>query len=124
MIDKLDEFEKQCKSNLVSFELDCKLEENIGKWANDLQKWFKQLNTFEKNIDRWETILSESNSNLKELQTELLNFNESLFLNRLNEIHDSDFNSIRLTFKAFLWLYSKFYFNKLINFKIRSVRIE
>jgi hypothetical protein len=102
IIEKMDEFEKECKSNLVSLKPDSKLDEGLERWENGLKRWFRQLSTFERNVNRWEGILRLSKLQLKSLHSEYLKFNRSLFLNRLDEIKplqlfiESSFDSIRL----------------------------
>ena len=94
IIQKLDEFKKLCKESIKS---DSKLDEKLKIWENHLKEWNGDMNTFKRNTNRWDSILSQSTSYLKDLQSELIKFNDSLFLNRLNEfkwLHLSFSNSI------------------------------
>ena len=101
MIEKLDKFEKECKSNAESMKSDTKLDEKLEKWSNDVKQWQQILNSFKRNENKWKAILIESSSNLKKLQSEVCKFNENLFLDRLNELKisnlfvSSDFHKIR-----------------------------
>ena len=90
IIEKLDEFKRQCKESIKS---DSKLDEKMKIWETNLKEWNGDLNTFKRNTYTWSNILSQSTSHLKDLQSELIKFNESLFLNRLNE-----FNWLHLSF--------------------------
>ena len=100
-IKKLDKFEKECKSNAESMKSDTKLDEKLETWSNDVKQWQQILNSFKRNENKWKSILIESSSNLKKLQSEVCKFNENLFLNRLNEFKisnlfvSSDFHKIR-----------------------------
>ena len=82
MIEKLNEYQKECKMKM-KIDPDSKLDEKLEDWKNNLKQWQIGLNTFD-NINR-ERILAESTSELKGLHSELLTFEESLFLNRLNQ---------------------------------------
>lgn len=80
MIEKLNEYLEECK---MKMKIDSKLDEMLEGWKDSLKRWQLGLNTFD-NINR-KRILNESTSELKELHSELLKFEESLFLNRLNQ---------------------------------------
>ena len=84
IVEKLDEFKKQCKESIKS---DSKIDEKLNVWENHTKEWNGDLNTFKRNTYKWSNILSQSTSHLKDLQSELIKFNESLFLNRLNEFN-------------------------------------
>ena len=85
MIEKLDEFEKECKLKAVSLKSDSKLNEKFESWQNSLKQWQQSLDTFERNKDIWHRVLNESTSVLKDLHLEFLNFKREIFLNRLIE---------------------------------------
>ena len=85
MIEKLDEFEKDCKLKAVSLKSDSKLNEKFETWKNSLKEWQQSLNSFERNIDNWNRVSKESTSNLKDLHIEFINFKREIFLNRLVE---------------------------------------
>ena len=101
MIEKLDKFEKECKLNAQSMKSDTKLDEKLEKWSNDVKQWQQILKSFKRNENKWKAILIESISNLKKIQSEIIKFNENLFLKRLNELKlsnlfvSSDFYKIR-----------------------------
>jgi hypothetical protein len=86
MIEKLDEFEKDCKLKAVSLKSDSKLNEKFVSWQNSLKQWQKSLNSFERNLDNWNRVLNESTSTLKDIHLEFINFNREIFLNRLIEL--------------------------------------
>ena len=83
LIERIDEFEKECKANSSNVKSDCKLEETLDRLKNDLNETKKSSVTFEL-VEKWLNIVDESKSAIKEIRSELLEFNESLFLNRLN----------------------------------------
>ena len=82
IIDKLNEYQKECKMKM-KIDSDSKLDEKLEDWKNSLKQWHIGLNTFD-NTNR-KSILDESTSKLKDLHSELLTFEGSLFLNRLNQ---------------------------------------
>ena len=82
MIETLNEDQEECKLKM-KIDSDSKLEERIEVWKNSLKRWQIGLNTFD-SINR-ERILDESTSNLKDLHSEFMKFDKSLFLNRLNQ---------------------------------------
>ena len=90
MIEKLDEFEKECKSNAESMKSDSELDKKLKTWSNDLKQWQQSLNSFKRNANKWKAILIESSSHLKKLQSEVCKFNENLFLKRFNRLNSSN----------------------------------
>ena len=84
LIEKIDEFEKECKAS-KSIKSDSSLDNKIGEWRNDIEQSRLVLSTLERNTKKWNEISNKMSSHLKELQSEFINFNENLFLNRLNE---------------------------------------
>ena len=86
MIEKINEFEIECKSNLKSIKADLDLNKKLDLYASYL--------TSSKPIDIKELKSSFDicTSNMKVLQTEYFKFNDRLFLNRLN-----DFKSYQLS---------------------------
>ena len=83
LIERIDEFEKECKANASNVKSDCKLDETFERLKNDLNETKKRSVTLEL-VEKWMNIVDESKSCIKEIQSELFKFNESLFLNRLN----------------------------------------
>ena len=84
LIEKLDEFEKECKLKVASFKSDPKLDDKLKKWQISFKEWQQRMRTFERS-DNWKTILEESTSTIKDLHSEFLTFDRNLFLNRLNQ---------------------------------------
>ena len=87
MIEKLDEFEKECKSNIPSIKSGARLDNKLERWRNDFTECEKSLSTFKK--ETWNKVFNKSSYKLRNLQSELLKFNDNLFLNRLNQFKDS-----------------------------------
>ena len=96
IIERLDEFERECKANLPLIESNCKLDEKLKSLRNDLEQTRKSSLTFEI-FDKWRKIAEESKSAVKELQTELCKFNEHLF------VGINCFNSIDLSISNILY---------------------
>ena len=97
MIEEIDEFEKQCKSNVLLIKSDIDLDVKLKVWAYDLTNWKRSLNSFKRDINKWEDL---STAIIMDLQTEYLKFNDELFLNRLNDFWPqlsimSNFQTIR-----------------------------
>ena len=82
MIDELNEYEKECKLKL-KIDSEPKLDEKLESCKNNLKQWQLALTKFD-NINH-KSVLDESTSKLKDLHSEFLNFDRSLFLNRLNQ---------------------------------------
>ena len=98
LIHRFDEFEKECKANAPNVKSDCKLDETLlGKLKNDLDESRKSSVTFEL-VEKWMKIADESKSAIKEIQSELLKFNESLFLNRLNSFYLKENSALKTRF--------------------------
>lgn len=83
LIDRIDEFEKECKANASNVKSDCKLDEKLEMFKNELDETRKSSVTF-KSVEKQMRIVDESKSAIKKLQSEFLKFNKRLFLNRLN----------------------------------------
>ena len=92
MIEKIDEFEKECKS--ASRKSDSNLDNKIGEWENEIEKSQRVLNTLERNTEKWNEISNRILSHLKDLQSEFIKLNQHLFLNRLDEFMYSEFKFI------------------------------
>ena len=95
MIEKLNEFEKDCKANVPNVKFDSKIGEKWERLKIYLRKHLDE--TRKKNVtveiyDKCETIFDETKSAIKELHMELIKYNENLFFNRLN-----DFDGMKLT---------------------------
>ena len=90
-IKKLDDFEKECKSNSRSVKFDSDLTSNLNSWRTELKEWQQSLSTFKNDSDKWKSIMNKSNLSLKELQSEIIKFNEKLFLHRLDELNRLQF---------------------------------
>lgn len=84
MIEKLNDFEKECKLKAASVKSDPKLDDKLKKWQINVKEWQQRMRTFERS-DNWKKILDESTSTIKDLHSEFLNFDRNLFLNRLNK---------------------------------------
>ena len=82
-INKINDYEKECKSFI---ELDStSIDDKIYEWGNDLEKSQQFLKTLKRNAKKWNSISNKMLDNLKDIQTELIQLNEKLFLNRLDE---------------------------------------
>lgn len=82
MIEKINEYEKDCKS---SIKLNSNLDKKIGEWENEIEKSRLFLNTLERNTEKWNEISNKMTSHLKDLQSEFIKLNENLFLNQIDE---------------------------------------
>lgn len=89
LIERIEEFEKECKSNAPNVKSDCKLDEKLEMLKNELDETRKCSLTFE-SVEKRMRIVDESKSAIKKLQSEFFKFNESLFLNRLNSFGNRD----------------------------------
>lgn len=89
-IKKLDEFEKECKFFIYNNKANKRLDEKLESWKRDLDVWKANLETFERNTAKWKKTLKDSSSKLKEIISELSQFDDNLFLNRLNEFKSRD----------------------------------
>lgn len=87
MIEKLDEFEKECMANVdsVKSRFDDKLDEKLKKWKTKSEEFKNDLRSFESS--KWKKVKEEVDSYIKEIRSELYDIDESLFLNRFNEIN-------------------------------------
>lgn len=84
MIDKLNEFEKECREKTQTIKSDdCKLDEKFANWRKDLIQRKESLETCGKNMDSLDAISTDLNSALKEIQSEFRIFNEKLSFNRI-----------------------------------------
>ena len=101
MIEKLDEFEKECKSNSSLLKFNSDLNLYLTSWRTDLKEWQQSLSTFKNDSDKWKSILNKSSLALRYIQSLIIKFNDRLFLHRPNEmsrsqlIISSDIDSIR-----------------------------
>lgn len=95
MIEKIDEYEKECKASIKS---DSSLDNKIKAWENDLEHSQLFLKTLKRNTDKWNEISNRILSHLKDLQSDFMKLNENLFLNRLDEFMYPD---LKLTGKDF-----------------------
>jgi hypothetical protein len=87
MIEKIDEIEKECMANLdsVRSRFDDKLDEKLNKWKIKSEQFTNDLRSFESS--KWKKVKEEVDLHIKEIRSELYDFDESLFLNRINEIN-------------------------------------
>ena len=85
MIEKLEEFEKECMANVdsVKSRFDDKLDEKLNEWRTKSEEFKNDLRSFESS--KWKKV-KEVDLHIKEIRSELYDFDESLFLNRFNEI--------------------------------------
>ena len=97
LIERIDEFKKECKANASNVKSDCKLDETLERLKNDLNETGKSSVTVEI-FDKWMKIVDESKSSIKLIQSELLKFDESLFLNRLNSFDFMDLSVLNVHF--------------------------
>jgi DNA repair exonuclease SbcCD ATPase subunit len=88
IIKKLDDYEKECKTNIASIKAEIENNENLNEWGKDLDLWRLQMRTFKKDIDMWKKIHEESSSKYGEMETAYYKFYKDLFLNRLNDYND------------------------------------
>ena len=79
MIEKIDEFEKECKSYVSSIISSCRLDQKLESWTNDLTACKLSLNSFKKDVTNCKSVLDKSTSNIKDLQSEFLKLNHDLF---------------------------------------------
>ena len=86
MIEKLEEFEKECMANVdsVKSRFDDKLDEKLKKWKSKSEQFSNDLRSFESS--KWKKVKEELESHIKEIRSKLYDIDESLFLNRINEI--------------------------------------
>ena len=87
MIEKINEYEKDCKG---SIKLNSNLDKKIDEWESEIEKSRLFLNTLERNTEKWNEISTKMTSHLKDLQSEFIKLNENLFLNRIDEFFYSD----------------------------------
>jgi Skp family chaperone for outer membrane proteins len=107
MIEKLEEFEKECMANLdsVRSRFDDKLDEKLNKWKIKSEQFTNDLRSFESS--KRKKVKEEVDLHLKEIRSELYDFDESLFLNRFNEIDipkwgiNEVFDTLRLYYSYF-----------------------
>ena len=98
LIERIDEFEKECKANASNVKSDCKLDETLDRLKNALNETKKSSVTFEL-VEKWMKIADESKSAIKEIQSELLKFDESLFLNRLTSFDCMNLSALNVRFQ-------------------------
>ena len=85
MIEELEEFEKECMANVdsVKSRFDDKLDEKLNEWKRKSEQFANDLRSFDSS--KWKKVKEEVDSHIKEIRSELYDFDESLFLNRFNE---------------------------------------
>jgi DNA repair exonuclease SbcCD ATPase subunit len=82
IIKQLDEYETECKANLVSIKADVKTNEKLNKWKEDLDRWQHQMRTFNKDIEMWKKIYEEASIKYDEMDFNYLNLDCDIFLGR------------------------------------------
>lgn len=95
MIEKLNEFEKDCKANATNVKSDPKQEEELERLKNDLRNDLDETRKKYVTVeiyDKCVTILDETKSAIKKLQREFVKYNENLFLNQLNDFNCMEFS--------------------------------
>jgi hypothetical protein len=103
LIDELDEYEEECKANLISKEFtDTSLElgEFLRSMSTDLDKWQSQLDIFEINVDKLKQMYQDSNQKLEELQDRKQKLTKSLLKNQLTEYKERKVNFINKEFSS------------------------
>ena len=88
IIKKLDDYEKECKTNIASIKAEIENNENLNEWGKDLKLWRLQMRTFKKDIDMWKKIHQESSLKYDEMNIAYNKFYKDLFLNRLDDYKD------------------------------------
>ena len=117
MIEKINEFEKDCKK---SIELDSNLDNKIGEWRNELEQSRLALKSLKRNTEKWNEVSITMRSHLKDLQTEFMKLNENLFLNRLNEFMYSDLKLSNNNFHVFRYDFHYFFNENFRNSNVKS----
>ena len=88
IIKQLDEYEAECKANIASIKAQIDKNEKLNEWKEDMDRWRKQMLTFEKDIDKWKKIHKEASSNYGKMETAYYTFKDDLFLDRFYDYKD------------------------------------
>ena len=84
-IKKLDDYEKDCKANIVSIKADIESNEKLAEWKEDLNRWREQMNTFERNVKLWKKINEEAGLKYDKMVSAYNNLYDTAFLSRLRD---------------------------------------
>jgi hypothetical protein len=87
IIKELDEYEKECKSNLDSSDVSRKLEKiaaNIDGLKDELDKWQETLRCFEPNDAEWKAIKEKGDQHSQQLKLELDVYQDDFLMKKLN----------------------------------------
>lgn len=88
IIKQLDEYEAECKANIASFKAEIEKIFKLNDWKEDLDRWRKQMQTFEKDIDKWKKIHKEASKKYNQMSMSYYKFQNNLFLNQLDDYKD------------------------------------
>ena len=91
LINELDEFEMECKPDIVpqskKIKLSSEIQSSIGE-ENELESWKSQLYSFKKNVSEWNDITKKCNSLIETSKKELTALQTELFMGKLDEIEN------------------------------------
>ena len=85
LIEQLEEYESDCKSNIISIKAEIEKNYKLNEWKEDLNRWREQMNTFKKDIELWKKIFEEASSKNDQMKKAFESLNNDLFLNSLDD---------------------------------------
>ena len=85
LIKKLDEYESECKANIISIKAEIESNKKLNEWKEDLNKWREQMNNFKRDITLWKKIFEEASSKYDQMKTACISLYKKFFMERLND---------------------------------------